>query len=775
VKFCRLKKNIKGEEMKKTLRIGLYLFIFALVLQPVLASKAMAAVEFETENFKIAIGDNGKWESIFDKTSARELVGKTKYNAFAYVTYQGKTYASTSVKKAGYNIHVTFSSIDTKLAYSVVECKDWMHFQLQSVIGTRPEKIILCQLPINITENVGRTLNIAWDKQTSVVLLGANLPPDCKGSKRDGVALLTATTQDSPGPHYEGNAIAIIVSPTAQIKDILRKASHVFDILTNEDEFGVPSKEIYGRNSYFFFTKATENDAERMIEYCKKTNIDQALILFSSWATSAGHIDYRLSNFPEGKDSLKSFAKKFNDAGIGLGSHTFVSKVGKRDKYVTPIPDKRFWVDLPRKSLAVDVDKNATEIKTKESLAQWPGSPVCKRKNWDAGVKKHQEFTMGDEIIKYETIGPEGVWDTFMGCKRGSYKTYTYEHKAGAEIVHWGYESSNRYIIDQESSLADEVTQRMADVFNECGFNMVYFDGGEDVPRTRFGYYASMAHIKTLNKFRNKPFFHLGTSPGRTQRTWHSYTTGSTVDTYINTMRGHAIGRGGTKVKHQWTLREHINKSVKRVIATKADLMNGELGWFGIWPKGYSASYGIVTDGLQLDETEYLMVKSLAYDAPISLETNFKTMDSHPLTPGILDIVGVYQDLRMNRKVDDATLKMLQELDKDFSYINRNGKVEFYATSEVKEVAGTHDIRSWIGQLKTGDTAATIWHYTGDAITLDINAENVKAYDIAGNEIALKTSDNGVIVPINHQRLTLVFKGTSQDKAKAALNGAKVL
>ena len=84
-------------------------------------------------------------------------------------------------------------------------------------------------------------------------------------------------------------------------------------------------------------------------------------------------------------------------------------------------------------------------------------------------------------------------------------------------------------------------------------------------------------------------------------------------------------------------------------------MIPGELGWFGIWPKGKN------TDGLQLDEIEYLMGKSLAYDAPISLETSFGQMEGHPLTPDILEIVRAYEQLRAAGKVPEAARAELRE------------------------------------------------------------------------------------------------------------------
>ena len=127
---------------------------------------------------------------------------------------------------------------------------------------------------------------------------------------------------------------------------------------------------------------------------------------------------------------------------------------------------------------------------------------------------------------------------------------------------------------------------------------MVYFDGGEDVDRRRFNYYASKFQATAMAKFRKRPVVHMGTV--LTHNLWHSFTRSGTFDTYFNTIRGRIVA-GGTWDKLP-TVRDHIDRSVQRRIRLKGDLLPAELGWFGIWPKGEG------TDGLQLDEIEYLTV-----------------------------------------------------------------------------------------------------------------------------------------------------------------------
>jgi hypothetical protein len=722
--------------------------LLAIATVLLLATFAFADITFENQNYKVTISDNAQFTSVFDKASKRELCPAKNNVPFALLEDK---FPADKMTVKDRNIQFSFKGTDTVITYAAVPAENWIVFRLTNIQGKRPKSIVLCQVPIAITKNVGRLLDITYDDKTSVCLMAANMQTNGRATTKKAYTLLQATSQDSPGPALEGAAAALVIAKTENIRKILRDASQTFNLLTNEDVNGIPSKESMGRLSYWFFN-VKESDADGIIALCKKTNIKQFMMGFGSWAKTAGHIEYNTKNFPDGAASLKRFAKKLNDAGIGCGSHSFVSKISKKDSYVTPIPNKQFWVDK-QTTLAADISADAKSIKVTSSIKEWAGSPIASQKRWEGGVKKHQDVIIGDEIIQYKSIDPKT--NTFIGCTRGAYGTHKAAHKKTDPALHWGVDGCiNGYIIDPDSQLMDEVAQRMADVFNECGFNMIYFDGSEDVPRTRYDYYSTIAHAKTVEKIRTRPLMHLG--GGRTHRLWHSFTFGATVDTYLNTISGRIIS--GEKVEKLPTVRKHIDRSVRAVIAAKKSLMSGELGWFGIWPK--TTRYGHEVDGLQLDELEYLMVKSLAYDAPISLEVGFATMEKHPLCPEILNIVGIYENLRMNRLVDDKTLGKLKSLGKDFSRITIGDKTEFVKMKVIPSVANTHDIRALVGTLADGSTVINTWHYTGESHTVQIPAENleVAAYDLYGKKIPLDVTDQMINIPVSAARLTLVLK-----------------
>lgn len=757
------------------------------------AMKQAVAADIVIENprVRIALGDDATWVSLVDKQTGKDWIYKDRKVPLAEGRFADKADSAASASWDGKQLKVKFAKTDTELTYEVRCEPDWIVVTLMSVSGARPTHLTLLRAPVAITETVGARLNIARNKDLAVCLISANLQSQGSGALKDKGkwADLQVLTQDAPGPKLEGAAAALILSPMSEIRRVLCKASLAFGLPTNMRD-GVPVKELREVKGSYWFLAFGEQDVDKVIDCCKRSGFRQVMLSFGAWSTAAGHYPINERNYPKGKESLKAMVDRLHAEGILVGMHTFASKVKKTDPYVTPIPDKRFWKDM-QITLAEDATADQTTLRANESLDQWPGSPVCKQKSWEGGVTLHQEVILGDEIISYKSIGPEGRYDTFLDCRRGAWKTSPAAHKAGTPGYHFGVDGCiNGYIIDEETDLIDEVTSNLADVFNYCGFDMVYFDGGEDVDRRRFDYYVTKNQALAMSKFKKRPILHMGTI--MTHNLWHSFARSGTVDTYMATMRGHMISLGEVtnlrrviedvngvpkrtlafeiagKQGTWFTVKDHIDKSVKYAVRMEEALMPAELGWFGIWPKNQ------YSDGLQLDEAEYLMAKSLAYDLPISLETGFREMEAHPLTPQILEIVRVYEEIRMAQTADEATRAKLRELGKDFLLVQRDGRREFVGARELPKVAGTENVRSLVGQLPDGVAVASVWHYIKDGkLTLSVDPAKLRAASFLGEPIEVTKGDGKVVIPVDSRRTTLFFEGMSAVQAGEIMaNGA---
>jgi len=730
-------------------------------------------IVFENARLRAVLGQDAVWRSVEDKKTGRQHVPASSRTSFAEAIgtdASGRRVhaGAKSARLEGGRLAVELTGGLT-LFYEVLTSEDWIAWRLQEIRGPRPEKITLVRLGVATGKRVGPRLAAAWDDEAAVCLRPINLQTDCRATRGRQGAMLSAASQDAPGPKLEGAGAALLAAPRGELAGLLARLAEAYDLPRNQAG-GVDSKHApLARQSYWFLSFG-EKDVDKVIDYCRRTGLRQVMLSSSAWCRDAGHYTFRTQRYPDGLESLRRTVARLHAEGILVGMHCFASKVSKTDAYVTPVPDRRFWTDRTA-TLATGVDAAETAIRTSDDLSQWPGSPVASQKSWEGGVAKHQEVVLDDEIVQYQAIGPEGKWDTFLGCRRGAWATRPAPHAARTACRHYGVDGCiNGYIIDQETTLLDEVTTRLAGIFNACDFDMVYFDGGEDVDNRRFQYYVSRFQAEAMKKFRKRPLVHMGTI--MTCGLWHSFTRSGTVDTYPNTLYGRQIA-SGQPADVKYTVKDHIDRSVRYMQSVADDMMPGELGWFGIWPAGRFSPLG-----LQLDEIEYLMVRSLAYDAPISLQTSFDQMDRHPLTPGILEIVAAYERLRA-AGVQGAVRQTLPSEGQDFVLLQGAAapgtEPELAAVAPVPPSEGAKDLRAMVGS-RGGETIATVWHGRGQSgrLRLDIPRAQVKVFDLGGRVLTAEIMESTTAVPIGAQRTTLRFANRKPEEVIKLLNGARL-
>lgn len=741
-----------------------------LILAAVLAVVSQTAdgeIVLENSRLRAVLGDDAVWRSLTDQATGQEYLASAQALPLATVRLGETTRVANRVRQDGTRWLVEFAGCDTRLTYAVTVAENWFGLRLAEIAGARPSHVTLVQLPVTITARGGSRLNAAWDDRYAVCLRGMNLQSQGVFVRRGDHCRLSVITQDVPGPPLEGSGAVLIGAPPADLKPILHRWSLAGDLPRNTDG-DVASRDLpIARQSYWFLSFG-EQDVDRVIDECRRAGIRQVMLSSEAWCTSVGHFNFDRRRYPDGLDSLRRTVARLHEQGILVGMHTFASKVSKRDAYVTPVPHRGFCVDMTA-TLAETVAAEATEIHTASDLSQWPGSPVCRQKVWEGHVSKHQEVCIGDEIVRYETIGPEGTWDTFLGCQRGAWGTRTATHPAAAPCRHFAVDGCiDGYILDQESPLFQETTSRLAEIFNACDFDMVYFDGSEDVDRRRFDYYAAHAHATAMSKFTKRPLIHMG--GGFHHGVWHSFTRSATVDQYPGTYLAY-LHAGGT-IDRWPTCKDHIDRSVRSVIACAGEMTPGELGWFGIGPR--SGRY----DGLQYDEIEYLMCKSLAHDAPISLQTSFARLDAHPLTPDLLEIVRRYEQLRLSGTVPADVRSPLAEAGQDFLLLpdclqQPESPPALVAVAPCQSVAGSSEVRSFLGAWN-GGTVASLWHFVGQDGKLFLPAVSVAVYDLRGNPVPVERAGEQLAVPVDHRRLLLHFPQTAVEKVQKLLGAARL-
>ncbi|HID07522.1 MAG TPA: hypothetical protein EYP10_10315 [Armatimonadetes bacterium] len=406
---------------------------------------------------------------------------------------------------------------------------------------------------------------------------------------------------------------------------------------------------------------------------------------------------------------------KCHRAGLLVGMHVWCSKVSKWDAYVTPHPDARLYKDRVA-TLAEDVTRLQRTIRTVESLTDWPGEEQCLREGVDRSIYRYA--IIGDEIIHYGGLLPDSKG--LRLCERGACGTIPREHRAGDKLYHIGIDPSIRmFMVDLDTDILDEIADRVAHVFNYCGFDMVYFDGVEDVPYP-FWHYVAKFQMAVWRRFKRKPIVCQGTF--YVHYTWHIFSRCGTID-YM-------------AVNPKRDLRK---RALSNMLRMKANLMPAEIGWFP-WrsPSGNRA-------GTQVDDIELLCSKATAWDCAFSVVG--KVLE-HANNDELLDVMGTWERLRLSGYFSEKLKRAMKPFDKRHTLLRLNNRWRILEQHPIEKPAGRDDVRAYL--IDSGDgTLAAYWHTWGKGtITIRLTGEEFKLTDFKGNAVEFKRDGDMLILPL---------------------------
>jgi len=702
--------------------------IFVITLNSI-ANCESAAFRVESEQLLLEIGADGVVSKIFGKFSKKDHVAPIAIPVASVTLLDGKKIGANSATFDGRMLKLHFGTCGTAIL-KVEPKKEAIIVEVLSLNVDDAAQFSFLQLPVKITENVGSILATAWDKEFGIVLLGLNLNTHPTAMRLKDAALLQANGYQQFG--FVGCSVAIVGAPTSQLRMAIHNVAKANGLPAIEFEGGKPIHLTDENRRSYLFTNVTEANVEKCIKYAKGMNFGQIMIFQPTWARTSGHFEFNTSAYPNGIDGLKTVASKIKAAGLKVGFHVWASKVHKSDRYCTPIPDGRLWKKA-QVTLANDIDEYADAILTKEPPIGFYGEKGDVAEVW-------RDIQIGNEIITYKWLSLKPPYG-FFGCKRGANGTKPSAHKAGEIVYQLGIDDCcPGYIIDQETDLLDEVHDRLAKILNAVGCDMIYFDGGEDVPPPIW-HYVPKFELSLWRRLEPKPIIVQGTIVQH--HSWHIFSRNSTVD----------IRRERSK--------EHVDNSVKYMLRMRENLLPGELGWFGIFPpRGRDV-------GTQFDEIDYLCCKSLAYDAPFSIEMTIEELERNPLFPSMVRQIGIYEKLRLSRYFKPEELEPLKEPQVDFTVFNDGKRWHLLKLREVNGLKGK-DLRLFIGNFG-GRVVAYFWNAIGESeIELSLPANKCRLVDDYGNSLEIVRKDGKLVLPLEPVRRFLVCEGVGEDLVENA-------
>ncbi|MCQ2431851.1 MAG: hypothetical protein MJ175_04520 [Clostridia bacterium] len=590
------------------------------------------------------------------------------------------------------------------------------------------ESFRLVSLPVKHREAFGEWLNVSRDDSASVCVLAADPHAQVDSERRENCRILYADAVR--GIHLRGTTAALIAAETECFLDAV-------DALEKDCSLplGVESRRSTEINSsVYWVSNLTPENVDDHIAYAKRGGFRLMLLYYTclfreqgSYALN-GNYDFR-PEYPRGREDLAAMLNKIRSADIIPGLHVLQTHIGLKSRYVTPVADHRLRLTT-RFTLAKPLPAGEiSELFVEEDPTDTVMADRCR------------VLRFGGELMTYEGYTCERPY-RFYGIQRGAYDTIVTEHPMGeiGGILDVSEYGASSVYLDQDSSLADEIAEKIADTYN-AGFGFMYFDGSEGV-NPPYAYNVPRGQYRVYEKLKNKPLFTEGAA--KAHFGWHHLSGGNAFDVFAP---------------------EIFKEKIDEFPAEEAPRMQNDFtrlnfGWWGYWAPDEKSN------GTQPDQFEYGTSHAAAWDCPSTIQFRLEPLRAHPRTDDILEVMRRWEDVRRNNLLTEEQRQSLRTPGKEHHLlITKSGE---YALVPITPV-NTPDFRIRAFTFTYGGkSCAMLWHASGRAdITLPLPADRVEyLHEFSDAPLPVKADDGAVTMTVEN-RAYLLYDGPMEELRSA--------
>lgn len=593
-------------------------------------------ITLETDLLRLTISSRGSLREFRSKPSGKDYAVADAPMPILTLVRRGLSVPLHSLAREGDLLKAQFVDTDLRVSLRVTARKQHLLFEVVDVQPLDTEELAL-EFPIRRLNTVAWAFNATYDDEFGACLLATteNVLQQPAGHGSDVVGLTARCTRKHG---MVGARMALAGAPRDQFKPAIMEVERANGLPCPmlEGQWARDSKPV--RRSYLFVVDAAEKNIDKMIEYAKIGGFGMIIMLKENWLANHGHFQINTRNFPDGLASLKRAVGKIHTAGLGAGVHVFGPSISPNDPYITPKPDDRL-ASVPCPPLAEAVDEKATTL----TLAGVPPIPPIAPKS---DAFPGQWLRVGDEIIAYQTV-ETGPPVRVVGCRRGALGTKAARHDAGAGVkcllAQWGF-----FLVDPDSTLADELTSNFAAVFNECEFDMVYFDASDGTMNAYLDnwYYQNKLHLGFYRKFKKDVLYQTSCGTG-TGLVWHIVPRSASAD-------GHGDLKG------------YLDQRIPGMLGMEANFTRPDVGWYYMFIE------------VRPDHIEYVCAKTIGLDGSLSIETSQDAMEKHPRARQMMEMLGRYEQCRLSGFFNEDVRALLREPGKDFKLLREGDAWKLY-------------------------------------------------------------------------------------------------
>jgi hypothetical protein len=598
------------------------------------------AVVLETEALRLEIAADATLRSLCDKATEKEYAvagtpvaivyrgGRSVPQAegpFATVigrwVYQGGTQvAATHATQEGDRLCFEFGTSGVKASVRVRRTAGYLALELLGVEGGPVDRIEFLRLQLRALPNVGQWVSLAANDAFGVCLCGGNVETDIQThpTQAPGGVLLAAAAESVPGLRGATAVLFGVRRPAASFLDAMAQVERDFHLPQGAVHRGDPRQKL----SYLWAATPDPENIDEYIRFAKQGGFRVLLLSYRAFTNDPGHFAWN-KRYPHGMADLQRVTAAVRAAGLKLGLHLHYSKVGKRDAYVTPVPDPRLHA-VRSFTLTGPLTPTATLVPVGEDPA---GATL------DAGRRL---FRCGRELIEYEGYTSRVPFQ-FTGCRRGALGTVAGAHAASEKLALLDVDTWPAFIrLDQRTDIQDEVARRIADIYRQSGpYEMVYFDGAEDVHEP-FWYHVAAAQYRVYRLLQPPPA--VCEAAHYTHFSWHLIPRSNAYDT--------VAPADGMK---QFCRLMPCPTAAARAL----DFSRVQFGWLGHFGETKRAA------AAGPDVFEYICSRAAAWDCPIALHASLVDLRSNPRADDCLAAMKIWEDARVGNHLSAADRQRL--------------------------------------------------------------------------------------------------------------------
>lgn len=712
----------------------------------------MPDIIIENRRFRLVVGEDCIAKSLIHKASGQECLDQNEPMALFSVTQprpfnneiklahpnKRTTFQANHLVQEDNKLIVGFETIPYHAEITLTVTDEYIAFCLSDFI-IRPtdysylkfspppaESFRLLHLPIKHRKFFGEWLNVSWDDEVAVNVLGTSPYANIDAEKRANHRVMYAEALRSV--KMKGTEAALILSDGGEdLLDCIDRLEKDYDLPRGVESRRNPNI----RSSYYRPFFLSPETVDRHIEYCKKCGFSFMLVYYLDFLDGPGYrklgdyVDYKPC-YPDGLETLKAVVKKIKDAGITPGLHFLQTHIGINSSLVTPRASHKLHL-TKHFTLSRPISEEDTTIYVEENPENTVMCPECR------------VLRFGTELISYESYTTEYPY-CFQGCQRGHWGTIVESHPMGLiggilDISEFGATS---VYLDQNSSLQDEVADKLAEIY-DAGFEFAYYDGSEGTNEP-YAFHVANAQYRVWKKLNPKPIF--CEAAAKSHFGWHMLSGGNAFDQF----------------------RPDVFKKMTRLhpfeeaIHLKQDFTRMNFGWWGL--------YANMT---QPDHWEYGCCLCSVCDCPASINGYIPDLDENARTDDVMEIVRRWEEVRVRNLLTPAQKQeVINDPDQErILLINEAGEYElvpYYqletADEKLRAFRFTRQGKQWV----------VYWHACGEGkLQLELPGIVLRD-DLAAAPIV---PDESGLLPLDKRRY--ICTDASQEAVEAAFRKAAII